>query len=136
MVLALTGNALYQAICIKNKTCHLCSRLWSCMEIFMAKGIQPFLIQNSRIPKSVRLSIQFLLKMTGEHFLYFKSKLLAVVEGEQLQEMHLSGVERICLYHDERMMLYVIVLQNYNQSCFSQNFFPQKMPPKEEFIFI
>ena len=88
---AVPGDALDEAVGVENQSCHD-GGLFS-VEVGMSDFIKLLLVEDASIPEAVRLFVEFLLEIVCEHRLNFSSEVLAVVEGKQPEQVHLSGVQ-------------------------------------------
>ena len=62
------------------------------VKVFLTDGIKLLMIQNALIPKAIGLCIKLSLEMAGQHHLYLTGILLTVVEGKELQQVHLGWI--------------------------------------------
>ena len=62
------------------------------MNILLTNYVKLLLIQYAFIPKTICFSIELSLEMTSENHLYLTGILLTIVEGKELQQVHLGRI--------------------------------------------
>ena len=62
------------------------------MKILLTNHVKFLLIQDTFVPKTICFSIELSLEMTSENHLYLTGILLTIVEGKELQQVHLGRI--------------------------------------------